>query len=103
MDPDSSGQRLRARIVEMVDKHDHDVINHPERIKFLCKLDQNDRKELISYNQIMDYLNRDAENPTIWKYKAILSHQGPIVEYQTASYSSILILLILPLTVVVFQ
>ena len=91
MDPDSSGQRLRARVVEMVDKHDHDVINHPERIKFLCKLDQNDREELISYNQIMDYLNRDAENPTIWKYKAILSHQGPInpddKDYKGSTYN----------------
>ena len=30
MDPDSSGQRFRARIVEMIDKHDHDITNHPE-------------------------------------------------------------------------
>jgi len=37
----------------MVDKHDHKVTNHPECIKFLCKLDQDDREELISYNQIM--------------------------------------------------
>jgi len=57
MDPDSSGQRFRARIVEMIDKHDHNITNHPERIKFLCKLDQNDCEELISYNQIMEYLN----------------------------------------------
>jgi len=30
MDPDSSGQRFCARIVEMIDKHDHDITNHPE-------------------------------------------------------------------------
>ena len=65
MNPDSSGQRFRARIVEMVDKHNHDVNNHPKRVKFLCKLDQNDREELMSYNQIMEYLNRDSENPTV--------------------------------------
>jgi len=54
MNPDSSGQLFWARVVEMVDKHDHDVTNHPKRIKFLCKLDKDNCKELISHNQIME-------------------------------------------------
>jgi len=91
MDPDSSGQRFCARIVEMIDKHDHDITNHPEWIKFLCKPDQNDREELISYNQIMEYLNQDAKNPTVWKYKGIISHQGPLKsgdkDYKGSTYN----------------
>jgi len=91
MDPDSSGQCFRARIVERIDKHDHDIINHPERIKFLCKLNQKNREELISYNQIMEYLNKDAKNPTVWKYKGIISHQGPLKpgdkDYKGSTYN----------------
>eukprot|EP00977_Amphora_coffeiformis_P005205 scaffold1116_cov104-Amphora_coffeaeformis.AAC.2 len=26
----------------------------------------------------MDYINRDMENPVVWKYKRILSHEGPL-------------------------
>jgi len=91
MDPDFSGQCFRARIVEMIDKHDHDITNHPERSKFLCKFDQNDSEELMSYNQIMEYLNRDAKNPTVWKYKGIISHQGPLKpgdkDYKGSTYN----------------
>ena len=91
MDPDSSGQCFRARIVKMIDKHDHDITNHPERIKLLCKLNQNNHEELISYNQIMEYINRDAKNPTVWKYKGIVSHQGPLKpgdkDYKGSTYN----------------
>jgi hypothetical protein len=91
LDPDPEGQRFRARITDLVDKHDNDVINNPERVKFLCKLDQDDREELLTYNQVMDYLNRDAENPNVWKYQRIVSHQGPLKvgdkDYKGSAYN----------------
>jgi hypothetical protein len=71
------GQRYRARIVDMVDKHDDLLSKHPERVRFLCTMDQDGKEEILSYNQIMDYLNRDLENPVLWKFKRIVSHQGP--------------------------
>ena len=78
MDPEPDGQVFRARIVDLVDKHDHNLENNPERLKFLCKMDQDGREELLTYNQILDHLNRDSENPVVWKYKRIVSHQGPL-------------------------
>ncbi|KAG7351166.1 hypothetical protein IV203_010526 [Nitzschia inconspicua] len=41
-------------------------------------MDKNGREDLLTYNQILDYLNRDMENPVLWKYKKIVSHQGPL-------------------------
>eukprot|EP00977_Amphora_coffeiformis_P005204 scaffold1116_cov104-Amphora_coffeaeformis.AAC.1 len=38
LDPDPDGQQHRARIVELIDKHDDDVERNSERVKFLCKL-----------------------------------------------------------------
>ena len=32
----------------------------------------------MSYNQIMDYLNRDNDNPVVWKFSKIVAHQGPL-------------------------
>jgi hypothetical protein len=72
------GQRRRARIVQLVEKHDYETNNNPERVKFLCTLDQDGREELLTYNQVLDYLNRDIENPILWKFKRIVSHQGPL-------------------------
>jgi hypothetical protein len=55
------GQRSRVHIVELIDKHDDELHRNPERIKFLCIMDQDGREELLTYNQVMDYLNRDLE------------------------------------------
>ncbi|KAG7345437.1 hypothetical protein IV203_032968 [Nitzschia inconspicua] len=77
-DPQPDGQIFRARVVEMIDNHDDEVESHPDRIKFLCKMDKNGREDLLTYNQVLDYLNRDMENPVLWKYKKIVSHQGPL-------------------------
>ncbi|KAG7350835.1 hypothetical protein IV203_010195 [Nitzschia inconspicua] len=77
-DPQPDGQVFRARVVEMIDNHDDEVESHPDRIKFLCKMDKNGREDLLTYNQVLDYLNRDMENPVLWKYKKIVSHQGPL-------------------------
>jgi hypothetical protein len=41
-------------------------------------MDQDGREELMSYNQVMDYLNRDLENPVLWKFKRIETHQAPL-------------------------
>jgi hypothetical protein len=80
-----------ARIVDMVDKHDDLLSKHPERVKFLRTMDQDGKEEILLYNQVMDYLNRDLENPVLWKFKRIVSHQGPLKssdkDYNGSSYN----------------
>ena len=80
--------------MEMVDNHDHELENNPERIKFLCQIDQDGREELLTYNQVLDHLNRDLDNPIVWKYKRIVSHQGPLrpgdKDYNGSAYNIML-------------
>jgi hypothetical protein len=41
-------------------------------------MDQDGEEELMTYNQVMDHLNRDLEIPVVLKFKRIVSHQGPL-------------------------
>ena len=78
MDPQEDGQRFRAQVVKCLDDLDNELEQDKGRIRFLCKLNDDEKEELLTYNQIVDFLNRDAEQDTLWKYKKIVAHQGPL-------------------------
>jgi hypothetical protein len=77
MEPDEDGQRFRATIVEKIQDFDHKLENNSERIKFLCTMNEGQREEIISYNQVMEALDKENDG-VLWKYKRIVSHQGPL-------------------------
>jgi hypothetical protein len=37
---------------------------------------------VITYNQLLDYLAKDNGNGFVWKFKLIVSHQGPLTSDQ---------------------
>jgi len=78
MDPQEDGQRFRARIVELIEDHESDIENNPTRIKFLVSVDNDQAEEIITYNQVMDYISKDQESDIKWKFRRIISHQGPL-------------------------
>ena len=84
------GQRFRARVVRQLDEHEADLDGQPERIKFLCSVHDDQFEEIITYNQLLDYINKD-ENPVVWKYKRIVAHEGPLDQnhpsYNGSSYN----------------
>jgi len=77
LEPDEHGNRFRARVVEMIEDFDNELENNGERTKFLCVLNDNEREELISYNKVLERLEQDNDG-VLWKYKRIVSHQGPL-------------------------
>ena len=77
MDPDKDGNVFRARIKELVDDHISSVEENPHRKQFLCSINNDKAEEIISYRKMLDYLSRE-ENPTVWKFKRIVAHQGPL-------------------------
>ena len=91
MDQQEDGQRHRARIVKLIEDHENDLKEHPTRIKFLCSVNDDTAEEVISYNQMLDYITRDEENPVLWKFRKITSHQGPLKsdhpDYNGSSYN----------------
>ena len=54
----------------------------PEDIKFKLKINKDQAEETMTYNQLMDYIQKgtDAEeNPdSLFKFRDIVEHQGPL-------------------------
>ena len=57
---------------------ENDLEANKERIKYLCIPNNDDHEELLTYNQIVNFLARDAENPVLWKFQRIVLVQGPL-------------------------
>ena len=79
---DENGERLRAKILEEIvdatQANDEAIANHPAMKKFRCSVNNDQYEEIIAYNEILQHLERDQESEGIWKYKAIIGHQGPL-------------------------
>ena len=79
LDKEDDGQRHRAKIVELIEDFENDVNQNPTLIKFVCKhVDGDKAEEIITYNQMLDFIARDEDTDITWKFKRIVSHQGPL-------------------------
>ena len=59
MDKQDDGQQHRATIIKTLEDHDSDLESNPTMLKFLLSVNQDDGEEIITYNQLLDYLSRD--------------------------------------------
>ena len=90
MDANENGEIHRATIVQMLEDHESNVKNNPTLLKF--KIDNGKGAEdIITYSRLLDYLSRDDENETVWKFRRIISHQGPLrsdsPDYKGSTYN----------------
>ena len=72
-----------AKIIDM-DDHGQPL----EGIKFKLKINKDQAEEIMSYNQLMDYIQKgtDAEEDpdSLFKFRDIVAHQGPLeVEWES--------------------
>ena len=81
LDEQPDGQRFRARIVKLVDDHESKLEENPTRLKFLCSINDGKAEELITYTKMLDYIARDQESDVVWKFRRIVSHQGPMSKH----------------------
>ena len=80
MDPQEDGQRFRARIVRAIEDHDAETADNPDRIQFLCSINDDAFEEIIAYNDILNHIEKDeSEETTVWKFKRITAHEGPLI------------------------
>ena len=75
---DKTGERFRARVISAIDEHENRLANDPERIKFLCSVNNDEYEAVMSYNDIMTHISDDEDELRVWKFKRIVSHQGPL-------------------------
>ena len=60
-------------------------------LKFRCSVNDDKYEEVLSYNDILAYIEKDDDDPVVWKFKKIVSHQGPLAKahphYKGSSYN----------------
>ena len=70
-------QKIMAKIID-IDDHGQPL----EDIKFKLKISKDQAEEIMSYNQLMDYIQKgtDAEEDpdSLFKFRDIVAHQGPL-------------------------
>ena len=75
--PQDNGERHMAKIID-IDDHGQPL----EDIKFKLKINKDQAEEIMSYNQLLDYIQKgtDAEEDpdSVFKFKDIVAHQGPL-------------------------
>jgi hypothetical protein len=70
-DTESDGQRFCARIVCSIADKDAGIKRDPNHIKFLCEVDGDSADDIYTYNQVLDYIERDnlLESPACLRSK----------------------------------
>ena len=75
--PEDNGERHMAKLID-IDDHGQPL----EDIKFKLKINKDQAEEIMSYNQLMDYIQKgtDAEEDqdSLFKFRDIVAHQGPL-------------------------
>ena len=75
--PEDNGERHMAKIID-IDDHGQTL----KDIKFKLKINKDQAEEIMSYNQLMDYIQKgtDAEEDpdSLFKFRDIVAHQGPL-------------------------
>jgi hypothetical protein len=65
--------------------------NNPTRTKFRVSVNNDQAEEIITYNKLLDYLAKVLEIEIVWKYRRIISHNGPFQanhpEYKGSQYN----------------
>jgi hypothetical protein len=65
MDTQEDGQRFRARIVECISDHESNVRRSDDHVKFRISVNEDEYKEIITYNKLMDFIKKNQENNAI--------------------------------------
>ena len=91
LEANEEGETHRARIVELIDDHQHKTNNNSEFAKFRVSINNEQYEDIMAYNEVMAHLEADEQNPIVWRFKRITSHQGPLrpedPAYKGSSYN----------------
>jgi hypothetical protein len=91
------GQRHCARILNVIDEEEHELFWQPGHVQFVCSVNDYDSEEILSYNELMDYIEKDEQQHQdkdgngFWNFKHIVGHEGPFrasdPEYKGSRYN----------------
>ena len=92
---DENGERKRATISDHVHTINQDQISREDQLRFKLKVDGDQLDDLISYNQLLEYLEDNTDTGELengfYKFNCIKDHRGPYTssdpEYLGSSYN----------------
>ena len=92
---DENGERKRATISEHVKDLCQQQVSREDQLRFKLKIDGDQLDDLISYNQLMEYLEDKTDTGPLedglYRFKCIKDHKGPFTssdpEYNGSSYN----------------
>ena len=66
----------------MLVENEEQLSKHPDHIKFVCSVNDDMYEEILTYNEILEYITKnkeqDEDQAIVWKFKHIAGHQGPL-------------------------
>ena len=73
------GETTRIKVTEAISDH-HDTNSvYKLTVKFKCSVNNDAYEEVLSYNQILEYLAKE-DNTIVWNFKKIIGHQDPLTQ-----------------------
>jgi hypothetical protein len=69
MDTQEDGQRFHAHIFECISDHKSNVRHSDDHVKFRISINEDEYKEIITYNELMDFIEKNQENVAIPMYR----------------------------------
>ena len=92
---DENGERKRATISEHVNDFCQQQVSREDQLRFKLKIDGDQLDDLISYSQLMEYLEDKTDTGPLedglYRFKCIKDHKGPYTssdpEYNGSSYN----------------
>ena len=76
---DDNDTRNRLRIVESLEDMESDLAENPTRIKYRVQSGDDSFEDIMTYAEVLDHIEKqEQQEQVLWKYKSIVSHQGPL-------------------------
>ena len=81
MPQQEDGQRFRARIVRALEDYEDELGREPERIQFMCSVNDGQFEEIVSYGDLLNLLESEEDGEeNVWKFCQITGHQDPLTQ-----------------------
>ena len=92
--PEENGERHRAtltrQVVEIIDQDNGQMV---ENINFILDIGNGKFEDLISYNQLLEYLENAQDHDMgmdqeLYRFRAVIGHKGPLLASDTDKIQS---------------
>jgi hypothetical protein len=100
------GQQHHAQVLNVIDEeeickrigeHERELFRQPGHVQFVCCVNDGAYEEILSYNELMDYIEKDEQQHQdkdgngFWNFKHIVGHESPFrtsnPEYKGSRYN----------------